>query len=334
VFSEISKNIFGGNKQEGSMKDTESPMVSIIVITFNSSKYVLETLESAKAQTYQNTELIVSDDCSTDNTVEICQKWMDENKNRFYRAEILTTKSNSGVSANCNRGLKAANGKWLKIIAGDDILFPDCIESNIKFLQQSNEKILFLFSRYKFLVGTEFVDDHPRTSYFNKNENKYNGSARHQFFSLIKEVFVCAPTGFLNKEALLKLDGFDESFPDMEDYPMWLKATSNGNKLFFNPVETVIYRFHDLSISEQVYEKFVYLNIKAINKYFKLKYRILFPLNYIDFRLDYFNRKRVIERKSSYGKLTNLINPLAILRFIKRKVEKNNPKIFIHRPFS
>ena len=60
-----------------------NPLVSIIVITYNSSKYVLETLESAKAQTYQNIELIVTDDCSNDNTVEICRKWIEENKERF-----------------------------------------------------------------------------------------------------------------------------------------------------------------------------------------------------------------------------------------------------------
>ena len=54
------------------MVEENNPLVSINVITYNSSKFVLETLESAKAQTYQNIELIVSDDCSTDNTVEIC----------------------------------------------------------------------------------------------------------------------------------------------------------------------------------------------------------------------------------------------------------------------
>ncbi len=60
------------------MITAENPLVSIIVCTYNSSKYVLETLESAKEQTYQNVELIVSDDCSTDNTVELCRKWIAE----------------------------------------------------------------------------------------------------------------------------------------------------------------------------------------------------------------------------------------------------------------
>jgi alpha-1,3-rhamnosyltransferase len=54
----------------------QKPLVSVVIITYNSSKYVLETLESAKAQTYQNIELIVSDDCSTDDTVEKCREWI------------------------------------------------------------------------------------------------------------------------------------------------------------------------------------------------------------------------------------------------------------------
>ena len=85
----------------------ENPLVSIIVITYNSSKYVLETLESAKAQTYQNIELIISDDGSQDETVELCEKWLAENKDRFIDSQIITVEKNTGIPANCNRGVKA-----------------------------------------------------------------------------------------------------------------------------------------------------------------------------------------------------------------------------------
>lgn len=73
----------------------KNPLVSIIVITYNSAKYVLETLESAKAQTYQNIKLIVSDDCSTDNKIEICRKWLEKNKGRFVRTELITVEQNT-----------------------------------------------------------------------------------------------------------------------------------------------------------------------------------------------------------------------------------------------
>src|SRR5450759_2313112 len=100
----------------------DQPLVSIIVVTYNSSKYVLETLESAKAQTYQNIELVVSDDCSTDDTVEICRKWIEENNDRFVRTTLVTSPENKGIPANCNRGIKASKGEWIKLIAGDDLL--------------------------------------------------------------------------------------------------------------------------------------------------------------------------------------------------------------------
>jgi len=70
-------------------------------------------------------------------------------------------------------------------------------------------------------------------------------------------------SGFLKKEAIIRLNGFDESFYEMEDYPFLLNVTSNGVKLHFNPVETVIYRFNDLSLSQQYYEKWVYLETKG-----------------------------------------------------------------------
>jgi len=97
-------------------------LVSIVVITYNSSKYVLETLESCKNQTYKNIELIISDDASKDNTVKLCQNWIEKNKKRFFRTELITTIKNTGIPSNCNRGVRASKGEWVKLIAGDDVL--------------------------------------------------------------------------------------------------------------------------------------------------------------------------------------------------------------------
>ena len=66
-------------------------LVSVNVVTYNSSKTVLETLESIKSQTYERLELIVTDDHSKDDTVQVCQKWIAENQNRFVRAKLVTS---------------------------------------------------------------------------------------------------------------------------------------------------------------------------------------------------------------------------------------------------
>jgi glycosyltransferase involved in cell wall biosynthesis len=77
-------------------------LVSIVVITYNSSKYILETLESIKQQTYKNLELIITDDCSKDNTVVLCQDWLDVNKHGFIRTKLITTPPNKLPTININ----------------------------------------------------------------------------------------------------------------------------------------------------------------------------------------------------------------------------------------
>ncbi len=123
----------------------QEPLVSIVVITYNSSKFVLETLESIRKQTYQNIELIISDDCSKDSTIDICRNWIEKNKNRFVKAELITVERNTGIAPNANRGLKVAKGEWIKFIAGDDMLISNCIDELILFIQKNdNLPISFL----------------------------------------------------------------------------------------------------------------------------------------------------------------------------------------------
>ena len=85
--------------------NTNNPFVSIIVVTYNSSKYILDALASIKDQNYQNFELIISDDCSTDNTIQICTNWVKANQAFVnFKTTIIKSKTNTGVTANCNRG--------------------------------------------------------------------------------------------------------------------------------------------------------------------------------------------------------------------------------------
>jgi alpha-1,3-rhamnosyltransferase len=281
---------------------------------------VIETLESARAQTYQNIELIVSDDCSTDDTLSICRHWLENNKDRFVRVKLITVEKNTGVSANANRSFKAANGKWIKFLPADDLLLDHCIESNIEFINNAKEDIFFLFTRFKFLVDGKYVTEHRRINYFNKSEKEFSKSARGQFFSLVKELFVCPPSVFIKKDVLTDIGGFDEEYPITDDYPLFLKATSKGIRFYLNPLETIVYRFHEKSLSEQHFKQWVYMDEKIINKYFILKYRLLYPFHYLDFKLDILNKKRAIEGKKSYGKLSKLINPLAMVRFVENRI--------------
>ena len=115
------------------------PLVSISVIVFNSANTVHETLDSIYAQVYPNIELIISDDCSTDNTVEICRDWIEKNKTRFVRTEVVTVEKNTGVAGNLNRAEAACRGEWIKPIAGDDVLLPNCIQDCIDYMTEHPE---------------------------------------------------------------------------------------------------------------------------------------------------------------------------------------------------
>ena len=138
-------------------------LVSIIVATYNSSRFVIETLESAKAQTWQNIELVVSDDCSADNTVELCRNWIAQNKDRFVNTQLITVPANTGVSANCNRMIQSSVAEWIKMIAGDDILLPNCIEDNMQFVHLNPEASI-VFSKV-LLYKNDFTEKNFLVAY-------------------------------------------------------------------------------------------------------------------------------------------------------------------------
>lgn len=228
--------------------NNNQPLVSVPVITYNSSKFVLETLESIKAQTYQNIELIISDDCSTDNTVELCQKWVDLNKDRFVRTEIITSLVNTGVSANCNRSKNACQGEWIKGIAGDDLLMPDCVENFVNYVNEHPETIC-VFGRIEAFGGSE-----DRNKYFTEKVFDYtffdldiNGQLERLVFG---ENCVPASTCFSNPKRLQELGiTNDERIPLLEDWPKWINILKKGVKLEFMDKVVVKYRIHDGSLT-------------------------------------------------------------------------------------
>jgi glycosyltransferase involved in cell wall biosynthesis len=228
------------------MQQDNNPLVSIIVITYNSSKFVLETLESSKAQTYQNIELIVSDDCSTDNTLDICRKWLDENASRFVRTELVTTDKNTGIAPNCNRGVKNTKGEWLKLIAGDDILDQLCIEYNVKYVI-GHPDARIVFSKMKGF--TNFEDIATSTIFFyNEIFEKMDVSAQIRCY--LKGSQIGAGSSFLSSSLVQNMGGFDERYPMIEDYPFYLKVLLHNHRLHGLNEVTVYYRCHSDNVTK------------------------------------------------------------------------------------
>lgn len=204
------------------------PLVSICVITYNSSKTVLATLESIKNQSYQNVELIISDDCSPDNTVEVVRQWLEQNKSRFVRTELVTVEKNTGVTGNVNRGLKMCEGKYVKDIAGDDALLPNYVQECVGYLE-THPEIFVLFTKVKFIdaLGQEVIRTDVNYDYFNL-------TAKEQFEYILNYGVPSIPTPSIiyKQEVFSKFGYFDERIPMWEDGPMYFTLTQNDIKLY------------------------------------------------------------------------------------------------------
>ena len=218
----------------------DKPIVTVSVCTYNSSKYVLETLESIKAQTYPNLILQIGDDCSTDNTIEICRRWIEQNKDRFVKTKIIVPKHNTGVAGNMNRSWDACETEWFKGVAGDDLLMPNCIEEYMQYVSEHPE-IVFVFSRvYCFGTLQEQVD-------------KVSSVFDYSFFELSSEakmdrLFIrgnCIPaaTYFCNIYKIRKKGiRHDERIPFLEDLPLWINVIKAGVNMNFVDKTLVKYR--------------------------------------------------------------------------------------------
>ena len=224
------------------------PIVTVSVWTYNSSKYVLETLESIKAQTYPNMILQICDDCSTDKTVEICNKWIDKNKERFVKTKIIIPEHNTGISGNANRAWDACETEWHKGIAGDDLLFSNCIEDNMEFINHHPEAIV-VFSRVK-----PFKVHKGKKLWNNVSSHDYGFfrlSAEEQYHYLlyIGNHLPAAPC-FCNISKMREIGiRHDERIPLLEDYPKWIMFARKGIHFYFMDKFTVGYRINDESLS-------------------------------------------------------------------------------------
>lgn len=248
-----------------------NPLVSIAVITYNSARTIIETLESVNNQTYQNIELIISDDCSTDGTIAICQNWLSYNSNRFVRVEFVSANKNTGVSANYNRAEAACQGEWVKCIAGDDILMPNCIQDCMDYVTEHQDTI-YLFGRCQVFGGTKEMQEQVESQF---RYDFFELPLDQQYRRLIYEGN-CLPatTAFYHRERV-KAIGVqnDERIPLLEDWPKWINLVKAGVKFRFIDKVLVKYRVSETSLSTSSVKSAVYIKSEALlYKYYRFPY--------------------------------------------------------------
>lgn len=302
----------------------ESILITIIVIAYNSEKTILETLNSIENQTYKNFEIIICDDSSQDKTLEICKKWKEAIKEKIKNIKILNSSVNQGTVKNINKGIKVAKGEWIKLIAADDILLNSCIEDNLNYIKQ-NSKIKICFSKTKTfnLNSKDQGQEYPNIV----NEKYMFLSVEEQYKKLRNGNFLPAPSSFINKDIFQKYGLFDERIPLIEDYPYWLKLTSKGEKLYYLPKVTVLYRIGEgISTSNtQIINNNFFVSYKKIYQYY-LKENINFLLRW-HYIVEIFSynlvRKIFNNKKNKFSifvlKLFKLLDLYVIIRKLKNE---------------
>ncbi len=258
----------------------ESPLISVIVVTYKSAGTVLETLESIYRQSYSRIELIIADDKSPDNTVKVCEDWLKEHQNRFEGTKIIVPEKNTGTSGNCNRGCGIAHGEWLKIIAGDDLMMNDGLEKLYNHCVSNPEARIVCGTVEVF--GVEMAGyDHM---FWQHNLKLYSilDSVEEQYWYLLRRNFIAAMGVMMKKEIWEEVGGFDEEVPLIEDWPMWLKITETGNKIFFFPAVVAKYRLTASSVRstnylyaynvQLLYYKWIYRNDKIFQRLKKMTF--------------------------------------------------------------
>lgn len=109
-------------------------LVSVIMPTYNCGRFIGETIESIKAQTYSNWELVIVDDCSTDNTKNIVEQYMSQDD----RIQYHCLEVNSGAAVARTTAMKIADGEYMAFCDSDDLWFPDKLEKQLKFMQDNS----------------------------------------------------------------------------------------------------------------------------------------------------------------------------------------------------
>lgn len=257
------------------------PLVSVAVIAYMSSRTVIETLESIKNQSYQNVELIVSDDGSPDDTVAICRHWIEQHQARFIRTELITVAENTGTSANINRAIRASQGDYIKIIAADDLLEPSCIQINLDGIEDGEYAVsdIIRFDGEKDLGK-------PSNSDILSAIATLPSAKRLKLFCRTM-LFFNPPSGFMKATLFSKIGLYDENSTVLEDVPFFVKLFKSDVKVVYIQKVTVRYRQGGISHSPESRVWFQKLLVESYKNYCRPHLSIWNPmdvLSMIDFK--------------------------------------------------
>jgi glycosyltransferase involved in cell wall biosynthesis len=208
------------------------PYISVIIPSYNSSVFIEETLRSLADQTNQHFEVVIIDDGSEDNTIDIAGKCIDQ-----YNLDgiVLRRPDNipKGVSSCRNYGVESAKGDWISFLDSDDLFLPDKMA---KVYQKIN---LYGHGCMIFENASLFFEDETHKLLPAAPKPGYS-EPRYRIDELTNHLDITTPSVTLKRAYFLEIGGFDQTLVNYEDFQLWLRIAKKEKWYYFNDVLTGI----------------------------------------------------------------------------------------------
>ncbi|MBA7515277.1 Undecaprenyl-phosphate 4-deoxy-4-formamido-L-arabinose transferase [subsurface metagenome] len=234
------------------MRD-EKPKVSVIIPTYNRAHLIGRAVQSVLNQTYQDFEIIVVDDGSMDDTEEVINEFQEQDK----RIRYIRYEKNKGAAAARNTGIKASRGEYIAFQDSDDEWFPEKLNESMRIIT-GHKDIDFIFSYGKIIKNKKIIGDVGKAHWVN------NTSKKEVVIKLFMGNFIPTQGVLVKKEKIIKVGGFDESFPSASDHELWLRLIPICNIYFIDKPLFNLY-FSDECITINV-KKRIRSQIRLFNK--------------------------------------------------------------------
>lgn len=203
------------------------PLVSVCIPMYNQAPFIAETIESVLKQSYERFECVAIDDCSTDRTFEIASGFKDP------RLRVLRNPENLGVERAWNRALEQCRGKYLKLLCGDDLLYPRCLERQVLALEKAAHAnaVLACCSRDVLSPSSQRI----LTRRISKQDRLLTGpQAIRRTIRSGTNLFGEPSGALIRAEALAKVGGFNGALPYLIDLDMWVRLLGHGDLLMLS----------------------------------------------------------------------------------------------------